>query len=361
MAIIERGSTITLDLFTQDDDGDPLDATAETVSILDASGTTVVNLASLTHVGTGHYQYAYPVPAQAQTGAWIARWSATVDGNALQTDEGFTVVKQGALAAPASGSSVCTAWASHEDALGDCATYDVDPDLLDDAMLVASDVLWNLTGRKWFGVCSESIRPQAQWRAAQGPARWWPASGLSPYGWCSCHRGRETGCSVVREVKLPARGRVVADSIVVTIDGEPFTDFRLDDHRYLVRTDGGSWPCCQDLTVADDQVGAWTIQFDHASIPPIGGRRAAASLGCELAKLYVPGATSRCAVPKHATNISRQGVSITLLDPKTLFKDGITGIAEVDLWVASERQGAARQGMTVMRPGHWRSSRRTNR
>lgn len=359
-SLVEQGSTPIFDGEFQQSDGTPIDAPDAKVSIVDATGTTVVNLATPTHVSTGHYQYAYIVAADAPTGAWEIRWFGTVDGDALTVSEGFTVVRVGALAVPASGSSVCQAWATSEDATGPCA--DLDPDVLDEAMLVASDVLWNLTGRKWGGVCTETIRPQAQWRKYDGPARWWPAvasGSAAPWGWCSCHRGRETGCAGVPEIRLPG-APVVADSIVVKIDGAEFFDFRLDDHRFLVRTDGQGWPCCQNLLELDTEEHTWSVTYDFGARPPIGGRRSAASLGCELALLRSDD-PSRCRIPKNATSITRQGVGLKLKDVDSLFKDGVTGLPEVDLWVSSERQGVKRQRMTVMIPGRWRSSRRVGR
>lgn len=362
-SIVERGSTITLDLLTEKSNGDAVDFTPVTVSIIDASGDTVVSLAVPTHIALGHYQYDYIVAADAELGAWIVRWFGTFDGDDLTIDEGFTVLRAGAVTPPVAGGETCEPWATHEDATGACATYGVDADLLDEAMQVATDVLWNLTGRKWSGLCSDSIRPQAQWRPYDGPARWWPAAvsgSAAPWGFCSCHRGRETGCTNVPEIKLPG-SPVVAASIVVKIDGLEFFDFRLDDHRYLVRTDGQGWPCCQDLRADDTEDRTFSIAYDFDRRPPIGGRRAAASLGCELALLYTPDLTARCRIPKRATQVNRQGVTISLADTAALFKDGITGLPEVDLWVMSVREGAKRRKMSVMIPGRWRSARRVGR
>lgn len=362
-SIVERGSTITLDLLTEKPNGDAVDYTAVSVSIIDASGDTVVSLAAPTHIALGHYQYQFVVAADAELGAWTARWFGTFDGDDLTIDDGFTVLRAGAVTPPVAGGETCEPWATHEDASGPCADYGMDLDLLDQAMQVSSDVLFNLTGRKWSGVCSDSIRPQAQWRAHDGPARWWPAltsGSASPWGWCSCHRGRETGCASVPEIRLPS-GPVIAGSIVVKIDGDEFFDFRLDDHRYLIRTDGQGWPCCQDLRADDTEEHTWSVAWDFGRRPPIGGRRAAASLGCELALLHTPDMSARCRIPRRATTVNRQGVTLNLEDSKALFKDGITGLPEVDLWVTSVRLGAARRRMSVMIPGRWRSARRVGR
>ena len=51
------------------------------------------------------------------------------------------------------------------------------------------------------------------------------------------------------------------------------------------------------------------------------------------------------------TSITRQGISLAVLDPLTLFVDGLTGLPEVDLWVQSVRLGRARRSASLMVPG----------
>jgi hypothetical protein len=41
--------------------------------------------------------------------------------------------------------------------------------------------------------------------------------------------------------------------------------------------------------------------------------------------------SSACKLPQRVTNISRQGMSMTLLDPQDFLQDGRTGLYEVDL------------------------------
>lgn len=361
--IAERGTSVTFDLLTESISGTTEDASAVTVSIINSSGGTVVNLAApTTHPALGHYQYVYPVPGNAELGVWTVRWFATIDAQTSSIEGTFTV-ESSATIAPSSGQT-CTPWATHEDAIGPCATYDVDPDELDLCMQIATDILWNLTGRQWPGICTDTIRPQAQWKKWDGPPMWWAsalAQGVadSPWGWCSCHRGRETGCARVPELKLPS-GPVDPSSVVVMLDGEEFSEWRVDDGRYLVRTDGDQWPCCQDLLLPDTALNTFSVTWNFAHNPPSAGRRMAAVYGCQIAMAFDPTLNGQCKLPARVKAVTRQGVSVGAVDPETLVEKGQVGIPTVDAWVASIIAGRARRRATVIVPGHSRSSRRVN-
>lgn len=359
---IVRGNAITLDGFYIDSAGAPADPPDPQVSIVDAEGVTVVSLDTPTNVAVGHFQYVYPVAADALLGAWAARWYGTVDGFALTDEDGFTVVREDATTPAGTGEgTTCAPWATHEDAPLALQAYDIDPDAVDDAFQVASDVLFELTGRRWPGVCTDVIRPQASWRFTEGPPRWWPATaraGLgSAYGWCSCHRGRETGCNRVPEIKLPGHP-VDPTGIVVKIDGLEFFDFRLDDGRFLVRTDGDGWPCCQNLLEPDTEENTWSVAYSYGTGPDLGGKRAAVLLGTALFGESNPEAAARCKIDKRATRVTRAGTTVELGDPVAMVEAGLTGIGSVDLWVASKRLGQARRRATVLVPGKYRSVRR---
>lgn len=265
----------------------------------------------------------------------------------------------GSTPGPPGPGSTCSPWATTGDVCSPCDDYALDVTLLEDSIQMASDVLYNLTGRRWPGECIDVVRPQARWRASAAPA-WWPGDSSSKWGWCSCSRGRETGCSSVSEVRLPGEGLVDPATIYVKIDGSAFANWRLDDDRWLVRTDGEGWPCCQRLELDDAEPDTWSITYTRDGAPPVGGRIAAASLGCQLALACQPEAVDAgaCRLPKRITSITRQGVTIAVLDPLTLFADGQTGLAEVDLWVASVIAGDQRRRANVLIPGRPRAVRR---
>ena len=121
------------------------------------------------------------------------------------------------------------------------------------------------------------------------------------------------------------------------------------------------WPCCTRLDLADTEEDTWSITYTYGQNPPIGGIRAAAVLACELTLAFQPETVNQCRLPKRVTSITRQGVSMAILDPLTLFADGLTGLSEVDLWVSSVAVGAKRRRASVIVPGQpAHGIRRTN-
>jgi hypothetical protein len=367
---IVRGNTITLDAFLRDG-GVLVDADSlPQVSILDPSGAVVVELDAPTHESLGHYQYKYPVAVDADLGAWAIKWFAVIDGADAEDEDGFTVLREagsgpqiGFAAGFQHAIAACSPWSSAGDVLDRYPDYSGDQSVLEDACVVASDVLYELTGRRWSGRCHDKIRPTAQWRASSGGPTWWASgSGLGSrgsLGFCSCNRGRETGCARIPEIKLPG-APVDPNSIVVTINGVDFTDFALHDGRYLVRTDGDGWPCCQDLTLEATEDHTFQIEYDHGANPPPGGAVASRMYAYQLALSMDPAAVNagKCLLPKRVTSITRLNTTVTVLDPMTLIKDGLVGLALVDQWVASTRIGAQRRRATVLIPGRYRSARR---
>jgi hypothetical protein len=241
--------------------------------------------------------------------------------------------------------STCAPWATAEDACSPCDTYDFDPFMLEDKMQIASDVLFNLTGRRWPGVCSDTIRPT---ELACG---------------CWNPRAPRFGCSTVPTVKLPGSPVVAVTS--VRVDGVELdaSAYRVDNRRELVRIDGEGWPCCQDMR-ADPATDDHTmlVEYTWGAEPPLGGVQAAATYGCQLALACDPEAVSsgRCRLPKRITTVTRAGTTIAVLDPMTLVKDGLVGLNEVDTWVQSILLGDSRRRSRVLVPGARRSARRTS-
>ena len=262
----------------------------------------------------------------------------------------------------AHGGLTCSPWATNADAL---APFNVGVDAfeLDTCMQQASDILYEFTRRKYRGTCTDEIRPLARWRAYEGPRMWWSSLDGFPrsrYGWCSCNRsGNEYGCTSMPMIRLPGYP-VDAESIVVTIDGVPFTDFLLLDKRNLIRTDDEGWLCCQDLTLATTEDNTWKVRYEYGVAPPLGGKRAAVLLGQSLYAAMHPSDDLPCALPQRVTSVTRQGVSLAILDPLTLFQGYQTGIPVVDLWIAADRAGDA-QRATLLDPagGRRRSVTRT--
>ena len=255
---------------------------------------------------------------------------------------------------------VCTPWADLSDM--PCVDYATDPVAADQALRFASDVLYDLSGRQWPGECVETVRPCAT-RSPGFRAGWWPVGDRrGSWGSCSCNRARRCGCSSISEVRLGSHVLAVTE---VRVDGEvvPPVEYAVDDEQYLVgltAADGTQrrWPCCQRLDREPTGPGTWAVTFSWGGLPPDGGVRASAALGCELLK--AASGDKGCRLPKRVTSIVRQGVTVAVLDPLTLFADGATGLPEVDLWLGSVRYGRAHRPARLLVPGRGRRATRRN-
>jgi len=250
---------------------------------------------------------------------------------------------------------VCTPWATIDDAPD---SFEGDPDVLESVLPLASDILFELTRRRWPGTCHDEFRPMAQFRAAAYP-RWWPDDQRGSLGWCSCNRARETGCARLPEIKLPGTP-VDADSIKVTLNGVDFTDFALHDHRFLVRTDGDGWPCCQDLLAPLSEDHTMGIEYDFGLGPPDSGVIVCMQYALQLALSLDAEAvaSNKCQLPKRVTTITRQGITMAVLDPMVFIQKGMVGLALVDQWVASVNLGSDRRAGSVLVPGQVPTARR---
>lgn len=230
--------------------------------------------------------------------------------------------------------TVCDQWATEDD-LG-CDTDTVDAGMVDDAIEAASAILYALSGHMFPGVCEDTIRPCPGRSSRRAP--------------CSCRSSTECGCATLSQIKLRAP---VVGVVEVRQDGETLdpSAYRIDDSRWLVRIDGDGWPCCQDLVASADEDGTFEITYTFGQAPPVAGKRAAAALACELILAWSPDEAGECRLPERVTTITRQGVTMTVMEnPKELFESGFTGLEEVDLWLGSLRYDASHRPMTFLSP-----------
>lgn len=251
---------------------------------------------------------------------------------------------------------LCEPWCTIADL--PCQDYTLDPDVVEQWIMFASEVLYELSHRRWPGPCPVVARPCAS-RVRVGDARynstsvrWWPGPARGSMGSCSCNRANRCGCNPLDEIDL---GPDVVSVEAVKIDGEtiPASEYDVEGGRFLVgytQSDGTrrTWPCCQDLALPLTAEGTFGVEFTRGGMPPRGGVLSAASLSCELIAAATPDAD--CRLPKRVTTITRQGVSIAVLDPLTLFSEGRTGLAEVDLWLGSLEYGAANREAVIVDP-----------
>lgn len=211
---------------------------------------------------------------------------------------------------------------------------DLIPAVKTQAEMLAWMSLERLTGYR-LALCPITIRPCAKrcvpsaWETAtvsslDGPyisgGRWYNACGCGARDLCSC--------TTVSELILPGE---VSGPINVTIDGVSLdpADFRVDNGNRLVRTDGGTWPLCQDMTAAHGAVGSFTVTYYNGVGPDDALNFAAGLLAVEW---YKACQGKDCALPNGVTNVVRQGISFQI--PTGAFDTGFSGIRAVDDIVA---------------------------
>lgn len=215
----------------------------------------------------------------------------------------------------------------------------------------AVSFLWNWTGRV-FGLCEVTARPCRRdcpeafttYRGASGVG-----SGGAPFepvlvagewrnvacGAC----GDLCSCDTVSSVRLPGP---VHDVVEVRVDGAvvPASAYRVDGHARLVRDDGGSWPRCQKLGVPEGAEGTWAVAYRWGVPVPAGGQVAAGMLACEMAKAWCR--DSDCSLPRRVQTVTREGVTVAVLDAFEDLQAGRTGVWLVDSWVASINEAKPR-------------------
>lgn len=225
-----------------------------------------------------------------------------------------------------------------------CGPWPTDPgcppgpagDSTDRAVKVASDLLWRLTG-KVFGVCPATVRPCrvscAQLESASGPP-WYPLLDNGVWRNIPCGGGCVSACSCteVCEVALPGP---VASITVVRLDGAviPSNEYRVDNGDRLVRLGEKCWPTCQDMTKPDTEPNTWSVTYLRGTPVPEGGELAVSLLAREVLKACA--GSNGCQLPARVREITRQGMTMTVLGDLKELDEGLTGIPMVDMWIRS--------------------------
>ena len=247
---------------------------------------------------------------------------------------------------------------------------DPPPEVRVRAETMATAYLWNWT-RQQFGLCEEIVRPcredchrpstwkgaAPQWRPVLLGGQWFNLTcGSCPppiSGGCSCV-GDETTA-----IRLPGPIHSV-ESILVDGTLLPETAYRVDDRSILVRVDGGVWPDCQNLNDQPTEPGTWQVTYTRGTPVPEGGQVAAGVLASEFVKALCD--DNSCRLPRRVQSITRQGVSMAILDAFEDMEKGHTGIWVIDSWVASVTVPNRRGGTVVSPDVNYRrpvSARRT--
>lgn len=227
----------------------------------------------------------------------------------------------------------CTPWATAADVTGD-----YDDSTIEQCLVMASNMLYRMSGHHWPGSCSGSYRPCDMDRG------------------CGCTGRTVCGCTV-DEVQLP--DYPVKSIERVLIDGVELAEerYQLSGWQWLVFMPDESdpsarraWPRRQRLDRPTTAEGTWVVEYTWGADPPPEGKYAASVLAQQLSLARKPKG-SGCRLPQRVQTVARQGVTIAILDRmETLLSGQGTGLAEVDMWLGSLRAGRRERGMAVVVP-----------
>lgn len=198
-------------------------------------------------------------------------------------------------------------------------------------LLRASELLWMLSGRKWYGEGCEELAVLRSDNAT------WPWH--ESWGRCGCW----TSGTLYPPASVPGSGHIVqpvavrlprdrVTSVVSVTVGGALLDpsaYRVSPAGWLERIDGSTWPVCAGVT---------EVIYRHGAPPPRGGVDAVVTLAVELAKDFY--GLKNCRLPRRVTALTRQGVTLDLADPGQFLERGLVGLMSVDLWLSAVNPGA---------------------
>lgn len=330
MQFLDVGETQRLTFTFKNLAGASANPTTATITITDPDGVTTTP--APTHDGTdGDYHYDLD-PGKA--GWWTYTWSG--QGNGVDQTERFDLLV--GLTVPQVGA--CEPWCTWSQVVAAVAPADVSSLSEEQRELVldfATAILYGETGQRYPGLCRRTFSicdcgsfccvpgyPYGNPAAAdwQGWSGW---SGWRGCGWRHCTGSADhVDLGDLRYPVIAARDVTVAGAVV------PRASWRIDDWRYLIRTDGTAWPCCPDLT----DPTAFKASLLYGRMPFQGGDQAAAALAGELAKFLTGG---DCALPEGVTDIIRAGITYHITQAQQLLESGLSGVPATDRWLAAEK------------------------
>lgn len=231
-------------------------------------------------------------------------------------------------------------------------------------LYMAAEVLDEASAHQ-FGLCERTVRPCRrecqsgsgswfEWGFGRFGAGLWPRPLLYDGQWFNIACGSCSGtcsCTVIEEAKLP--GSVYAITQVM-LGGEIMAtgSYRVDEDNLLVRTDGGRWPICQDMTQPDDGPDAWAVTAQFGRPLTFLARQAFGELICEFGKAC---SGQDCRLPANVTNLVRQGATIAF-DADKPYWERLYWVKTFLDTVNPDRRGGRSQAFDLDGPGF----RRTN-
>lgn len=218
--------------------------------------------------------------------------------------------------------------------------------LMTDCENVAVNMLWNFTNRI-FGSREVFVRPIRKGPQASRPTTFEGRGPLVNYpvgrslgwmpvmidgAWYNLRCGSCAGhcsCEQPWSIKLPQAQAVLGVQIGDTLI--PSSDYWLSESCLIHKT--ASWPTRQDVRQEIGAPNTWGVWYLRGVPVPRAGELAAGVLACELGKAAKNDAS--CQLPSRVQTVTRQGVTLAILDTFDDLAKGRTGIPAVDMWVQS--------------------------
>ena len=309
--------------------------------------------------GFAVYRYLGVFPADPSLSPYAITWegASATDPNIDTTATEEIFVSAELIAVP-SADGPCTDWITEDDVLACCNVEASSGLIFDAAIEQAQNLLFQLSGRKYAGLCGPvTVRPCRDNCSCFPAQRLAYASGGDRLIWTGDFWGwgdsRNCGCGCLSRVKLA--GFPVQIITEVKIDGDivPPSSYRLDESRYLTRVDGSFWPSCQDLALADTEDGTFAVSYGYGASPPADGAAAAAQLACEIYKQCAN--VGECALPTGATRVTRQGITI---ERQFFQRDPASGAWRTGLPLVDVFLNAYNPAGLPRRPSFWAPGRR---
>jgi hypothetical protein len=204
---------------------------------------------------------------------------------------------------------------------------ELSPEVQARSLMLASSSLQMLTYYR-VGTCPVTIRPCPAVRPCH--CAWNPHMSADGLWRNNCEHG--STCTPLSEVDIPGPVGYIDNLVIDGVEMDLYNgDWRLDNGHLLVWQGTGlsPLPTYQDLNVAGDVLGGWSITYSRSYPVSADGRLAVAYLAAEFAKACIP--KKKCSLPRGVTSVVRNGVSFTL--EAGLFPNGLTGIDIVDQFI----------------------------
>lgn len=125
----------------------------------------------------------------------------------------------------------------------------------------------------------------------------------------------------VEAIDLPGPVGAITEVLIDQVALAPEA-YRVEDGRWLIRLDGGSWP-----TESGDN---FVITYLNSYPVDAMGAHAAGIMAYEWFKLITK-VKGGCRLPSNATNVARQGITIEVATG--MFPEGVTGMPEIDAYL----------------------------